>query len=348
MSYKKNQSADDYIKMFTEIFEPVQNIERDFYHVYARMVESLAACMQHLNKGDDYKLAREIPKVFSWFCSLIYKSELNRQISFDDIVWNKYPLICPYCKMNPCMCRGKRSALNTDELVDYRKNNADKRPKTLSDWQNMFANLYPRDVQGYHMSSNINHLIEELGEISEAYRLRFFSIDNLYFELSDAFTWIIGIANLLDAKAQADSLHGITRFRLDHEVYSKFPGICQKCGSHICLCSGAKAKISEYHEIKQIVNLNEKIDRAVSEIQLTINDSVKDLLHTREFRDFTEDVLSNITDNHISKDELSAILEQVVQKPEHRKWYKDITLGGLAENSLVSLIFLFLQIGFRR
>jgi len=347
MSYQKNQSADEYIKMFAEIFEPVQNIERDFRDVFLRLVEALAACMQYINKSDDYKLAHALPKVFSWFCSLVYKSEVEQQVSFDDIVWNKYPAICPYCKKNPCMCRGIRAPLIVEELVEYQNTNKSKKPKTLRAWQNMFSSLYPRDIQGYHMSSNVNHLFEEIGEISEAYRLRYFSYDNLRSELADAFTWIIGIANLLDSKAQADSLHGISRYLLDEEVFGDFPGRCMKCDCIPCLCSGTKAKISEYHEVRRIENLNDKIDKAVSEIKLTMTDATKELLHADDFRDFMDDVIGQISSNNLSVQELSSVIEQVVQKPEHRKWYKDITIGGLAQDALVSLVFLFIQMGFK-
>jgi hypothetical protein len=345
MAYQKNQSADDYIKMFADIYEPVQNIERDFYDVFARLIEALAACMQHINKGDDYHLSHALPIVFSWFCSLVYKARINQTISFDDIVWSKYPAICPYCKKAPCRCLGNRAPLALDEIIVYQRDNINQKPKNLEEWQNMFAGLYPRDVQGYSTSSNVNHLFEELGEISEAYRLRYFSEDNLKYELTDAFTWIIGIANLLDIKAQTNSINGISHYRLDEAVFMAFPGKCKKCNRNVCICSSVRAKISEYHEIRQIdmENLSEKIDRAATDIKATITAENRRLLHTDEFKEVMDDVMAQISGNQWSKDDLLEIIAQTVQKPEHQKWYKNITAGGLVENSLVSIVFMVIQ-----
>ncbi len=80
-----------------------------------------------------------------------------------------------------------KKSLNENQSILQQKaeDNSISRPKTLKEWQEMFAKIYPRNPQGFSQQSNFIHLIEEVGEVAEGYRLRYFHPDNLSNELAD-------------------------------------------------------------------------------------------------------------------------------------------------------------------
>src|SRR5690554_148242 len=143
--FNKNQSLDQYIVMFDHIYEPLQNVERDFYQVLARLLESIAECSQYVNKNKSIGLSEKLPKVFAWYCALVLKSGIQTKIS--DATWKKFPKCCPYCMTAPCTCaNGKRTLTqNANNLEKKSQSPGIEPPFTLNEWQNMFKEIYPRD-----------------------------------------------------------------------------------------------------------------------------------------------------------------------------------------------------------
>lgn len=349
-SYRVEQSADDFVQMFKEIYEPIQNIERDFYRIYARMIESMAACMQYLNRGDDLHIATELPTVFSWFCSLVFKCQMEHQFVLDDIIWEKYPYICPYCLKSTCTCRGKIRDLSFDALIDFQENNKRKRPKTLSEWQKMFALVYPRNPQGYSLASNFNHLYEEMGEISEAYRFRYNAYKNLENEIVDAFSWILGAANFLDAKAQINALPSYSEYDLATEVFKKYNGKCSKCGHSPCTCKLFIPKISEYNQVLTWEDMSAQLAQGIEEIKAMLDKQTEDVLRTEEATQLIKEILEEVQKNKetaVTKEDVESIYSEYKNNPKHKKWYKNISMSGIAESSIVSALFMLIELLFK-
>lgn len=346
-SYKIEQSADGFVQMFKEIYEPIQNIERDFYRIYARLIESMAACMQYLNRNDDVHIASELPTVFSWFCSLVFKCQMEHPFVLDDIIWNKYPYVCPYCLKSTCTCRGKIRDLSFDALSDCYENNKNKRPQTLSEWQKMFALVYPRDPQGYSLSSNINHLYEEMGEISEAYRFRYNAYKNLENEVVDAFSWIIGAANFLDAKAQLGSLPTYSEYDLATEVFKKYNGKCSKCGHIPCTCKFFVPKISEYNQVLTWEDMSAQLAQGIEEIKSKLDQRAEDALRTEEAMRLIKEILEEVRmhkESAVTKEDIENLYSKFKSDPNHKKWYNNITMSGIAESSIVSALFMLINL----
>lgn len=341
-SFKKDQSLNEYVLMFEEIYEPIQNVERDFNQILARLLEAIAECSQYVNKHKQEGLADNLPKVFSWYCSLVHKSEIK---DLDKAVWKKFPKCCPYCLFSPCRCStGKKSLSDNSSALKEKAAHTEYKPKTLYEWQKMFSELYPRDPQGYDQKSNFSHLIEELGEASEAYRIRYFQPTALESELADIFTWILGMANLLNSHAIDNSIPNYNSYNFEEQVFKRYPGICPTCKKHPCSCvlNHSKQKISELNVIypEQILEILSK------SMEITISDSIKKIATFPELQNILAE-LRKLTDmSNLNNQKVEALIKQIIQEPEPKNWYKKITAEGIAESSIVSMLTLLLQSAF--
>lgn len=330
----QNLDLDDYIKLFEEIYEPIKNAERDFYQTVARLLESIAKCSQHVNRSHEIEIAKQLPTLFAWYCSLVIKAE-PRGFSLSEIMWRKYPNCCPYCLTSPCICpRNKKSLIdNTQKLLEKAIQNEDKRPHTLSEWQDMFSRIYPRNPQGYEQKSNFMHLIEEIGETAEAYRLNYFYPENLGNELADVLTWIFGIANLIDAKAKDNpyTLNGEAEYNLEKKVLEKYGKGCPKCNQPHCNCitKDVQDKISERFKLYPndvYVQLN-KLIMQMGTFRSEIYNDLKELSKGQE----------------ITNENLQELVLELIEKSKEKRWYQKISASGITENALVSAISLLVQ-----
>lgn len=341
MDNSNNQlGLDQYIDMFEEIYEPIQNIERDFNHVLARLLEAIAGCSQYVNKYDQKGLADNLPNVFSWYCSLVYKSGISSPLS--EALWRKFPAVCPYCLKSPCACtHGKKSLANNSHILeDLSKNNITEKPVSLYEWQIMFSKIYPRSAEGFDQKINFAHLIEELGEASEAYRIRYYVPTALESELADIFTWIIGMANFVNSQAIEGNVMGYTQYNFEKQVYDRYPHKCPDC-KHIpcsCISNQSRQKISELNVVypDQIVETIEK-----STIQ--INDNIMNLMKSSEAQDLMIEIRKLIDGSEITEMRVKELIEKLILQPSHKKWYENITASGLAESGIVSIATLLLQ-----
>ncbi len=328
---KKDLDIDDYIKMLEEIYEPIQNSERNFYQVLARVIESIAKCSQYVNKSQDDEIADQLPTLFAWYCSLVVKAK-PKGFRLSEILWQKYPDCCPYCLSNPCICPRNKSILddNLEQLRDKAINNNSRRPHTLYEWQDMFARIYPRNPQGYDQKSNFMHLIEELGETSEAYRLNYFHPDNLDNELADVLTWIFGIANLIDSKAK-ENFYSSKEYNLEEKIFEKYKDGCPKCKKPHCNCysEDVKEKISESFHFypEDVYNLINNLKISIDDYQSEIINEIKEMSLGQS----------------ITNENINILVAELVIKSKDKKWYKKLTAQGIAENTIVTLVFLLAQ-----
>jgi len=334
-TFKADQDLDQYIAMFENIYEPIQNVEREFNQILARMVESLSACSQFINKANEKGLADNLPKIFSWYCSLVTKSQINNSLS--DVVWKKYPRVCPYCLSAPCKCMIQKKSLNDNRYqIEQRAKDTNNKPLSLNDWQTMFSEIYPRDPQGFDQKSNFTHLVEELGEASEAYRFRYFVPISLENELADVLSWIIGMANLLDSRARDGSLYSYSRYRLAEQVFLQYPAKCLRCNSSPCKCPyDKKWRTMEVMPIAPEA-LALLIKEISEELKLTITQELQKLLLEPDAQRF----LSNFKMLSINNTDLNDkdLLQKFIEEPQHLKWYKKITAEGLAESGIITIL----------
>lgn len=330
------RDIDDYIIKLENIYEPIKNSERDFYQILARLVESIAKCSQYVNKSNEHEIAKQLPTLFAWFCSLVIKAT-PKNTRLSEILWRKYPNCCPYCLTSPCVCpRGKKSLEdNGEKLQELATKEKQHRPKTLFEWQEMFAKIYPRNPQGYDQKSNFIHLIEEVGEVAEAYRLNYFHPENLNNELADVMTWIFGIANLIDSKAQDNPkfFNGQNSYNLEDKIIEKYENGCPACQSHTCNCvaKDVEDKISEKFKLypNEVYQHMNSLFLQLSTFQDEIMDDLKI---------YSEQEKVTLTKNN-SED----IVRKLVENSKKKRWYQNISASGITESTIVNGINLLAQ-----
>lgn len=261
-----------WIEDINEIYRQA-NGDRDFKDVLLYAFEEVGRCSQlvRLKKFDHVK--DTIPSLFKWFCILYDKSGLGYS-EVNNILWNKFPGICPYCTKERCGCKRPKKRIKLDNIKNIADSRRDEMPKTLEGWQQLFGKIYPRvpDAQDSEIYTNISHIDEELSELSEVHRKYYIekNINLIALEIADVFTWIIGLANFFNER-ESDG------YSLEMAVQEKFgDGGCPDCREYRknnnvvdschCCCSILPQYlrlVSDYEpsnpEVEKIVNRNSDV-----------------------------------------------------------------------------------------
>jgi hypothetical protein len=172
-----------------------------------------------------------MPKAIAWWLALCGKLGVK---SVEEMLWNKFPSICPYCQMSPHVdraCKEKKQSNKGPNWSELKSRGKGKSlPQTIGDWQLMFDRIYPGSSTDIYPPV-FARLVEELGELSEA--IRVFSAEPGYFlsEACDVFAWLMRIQNMIDDK------HG-NEFgtALNAALSEHYPEKCLDCNATICAC----------------------------------------------------------------------------------------------------------------
>ena len=87
-------------------------------------------------------------KALGWYFPLMAKMRVK---SIEDLVYRKYPYACPYCGLAPhrdaqCKLVQGSGTLDHTRLRRLYRENSDRRPVGLNEWQLMFQEIYPREA----------------------------------------------------------------------------------------------------------------------------------------------------------------------------------------------------------
>ncbi|KIO46546.1 MULTISPECIES: MazG-like family protein [Sanguibacteroides] len=220
------KSIDDWAKTINQIYER-NNCERSFKDIIVFFYEDVGRCFQLINRKREAEIEKILPSIFKWFCVLFFKYS-NRNINLSDVLWNKFPGICPYCQKTTCQCRIGKEQLDIPSLRDHVRNNIDRKPKTINEWQSHFQKIYPRGAESSFII-NVSHLAEELAELSEAYRKKHIKKDLpcVEMEMADVFSWIMGLANLIHQLKDAQNKR--LEYRFGSIISEKYKDGCPDC-----------------------------------------------------------------------------------------------------------------------
>ena len=158
----------------------------------------------------------------------------NEKLEFSDIIWNKYPGICPVCfwrRINSvikisdenfreqCDCLihevesrdQSRPKDRAKGLSDYAKQYYKNKPISVDQWQDMFKNIYQANLRHLSLIDIAFHLLEEMGEVCYAMSRMYTYSDKefchgepswrqiwLENEIADVSSWLFTLVNSLE------------------------------------------------------------------------------------------------------------------------------------------------------
>jgi NTP pyrophosphatase (non-canonical NTP hydrolase) len=227
---------DDLYKMVAQIYSG-QNIARSPSTTFGHFVEVCGMLTMHDRKkrqDGSLTVTDALCKALGWYFPLMAKMRVK---SVEELIYRKYPYACPYCGLAPHrdgVCKlvwGTGQTLDHDRLRRLYLDHRGRRPSGLDDWQQMFQEIYPRQVADQGRS--VIGLFEEVGEFAEAIRVS--EKHPMYFlgEAADIFSYLMGIANEHSLRLLQE---GGIEFSFEVEFLKRYPGLCMQCGSRSCVC----------------------------------------------------------------------------------------------------------------
>src|SRR6201993_3589339 len=147
-AFPQTLRLDDLFRMVASIYGD-QNIARSQAATFGHFVEVCGMLTMHDRKKrreSDLTVTDALCKALGWYFPLMAKMRVN---SIEDLVYRKYPYVCPYCGLAPhrdvqCkLVQGTRT-LDHARLRRMYRDNSECRPGSLNEWQLMFQEIYPR------------------------------------------------------------------------------------------------------------------------------------------------------------------------------------------------------------
>jgi hypothetical protein len=162
---------DDLYKMIAHVYVE-QNAHRPASATFAHFVEVCGMLTVHSRnkKREGATFVDAICKALGWYFPLMAKFKVS---SIEEIIFRKYPYVCPYCRLKPhedIVCKTTRGTSKTVDHVALRnayQANTTLRPTTINEWQLMFQAIYPRSMDDARASRSTLGLLEELGELAK-------------------------------------------------------------------------------------------------------------------------------------------------------------------------------------
>lgn len=228
-------SLDDLYRMTAHIYQDA-NLGRSREATLLHFVEvcGMLTLIDRKKKRDKFDVPGALCKALGWYFPLLAKMGVE---SVEQLLFAKYPGVCPYCRKAPhneqdCkLVRGTDEVLSHEKVRELKSENWDSRPTDLNGWQAMFSSIYPRSLNAAAGFSTIA-LLEEVGELAEAVRVFDRYPHYFYGEAADVFSYIMGLANeySLALSEREES------FDFQVEYLARYPGLCIACGAKICIC----------------------------------------------------------------------------------------------------------------
>ena|GEM_PF-2306740 len=225
--------------MFKEIYFPIQNYSRSKLDIFTHLVKVFGGGSRYLFRTSDPDGSREfLARIFGWYCALANRLDLD----IEEILWQKYPGVCPRCLQAVCGCQRPPKDVDPIELRLIAEKDRNRKPNSLREWQGMFTNMYrgPSGAEIVPASRErlaiiFSRMAEELGEVAEAILLDEV-IDRdvqliIQNEMADLCAWIFALANNLhyvDSNSSAATLADVS--------WNLYGGKCHRCKKLPCVC----------------------------------------------------------------------------------------------------------------
>lgn len=207
--------------------------------LWARVYENASKVAENLRR---YRYAAAFQSLAHVTCWVLGFANRTRK-KLEDVVWRKYPYVCPYCRtlendeaVRACSCGTKRTQLEEAEthvkatmiqdhvIKHFAEVFKEKKPSKIDGWVQMYARLYGNTTYSMPVEHIGFHLMEEIGEVIRVLRRRK-EFDrrvekglekgtdvsmakqafeyDLDSELADVFSWTCTLAYKIESLAQA-------------------------------------------------------------------------------------------------------------------------------------------------
>ncbi len=287
---------DDYVRVVPQIYGE-HDRHRSIWDVWCHTLHHGANVAERIRKeAPADKLFTEIADLALWMFTTVQKlsgkpgkrkgaSEsqvetlVRIQNSCSDLVWHRYPGVCHLCyarrsvsqrhglDLPLCDCSGRKSdrrdrdAKRADvrALRIFSESVRRHKPRTIDDWQLMFASIFAQKIERLSQPEIGFHLLEELGEVSNAI-VRMYSYTKGNFrpgepnwrqarledQIADAFSWLFALVQKLNAgpaKNNRDAPKvGHRRITLSAIIWRRYGADhlnsfrCPSCDKAVCSC----------------------------------------------------------------------------------------------------------------
>lgn len=231
----KSRRLDEWYRSFNKTYWN-QNFQKSPAHIFSHLVEVVGGLSGLASSKTKSGVTPErfVAKAIAWWMALCGKMGVK---SVEDMLWSKFPGVCPYCHKNPHnpdICSEKKESdagIKWDTLREIKKRG--EAPRRIKDWQLLYSSLYPAS-QTEDYGASFARLAEELGELAEAVRI--FDREPGYFlsEAADVFAWLMHIQNIVESKNSVRSQNRGNA--LEELICSMYPDGCVDCGKKQCSC----------------------------------------------------------------------------------------------------------------
>lgn len=204
----------DYLqKMLNEIYGKRNRHMYSSTDLLLHVFEEASAVAEEARKEDADKIKYPTVRLFAWLVAFCNQEGLN----IAEATFSKYHGLCPYCgRKKNCICISTEA-----KPAVWFKDPSAKKPVRCSEWQEMFSRIYGNVNKVAGREKAWDHVLEELGELSRAYRLN--RKKDMRAELADTFAWFIAFCNHL----HIDLFEWVMRV-YDHQ--------CDVCKKEKCRC----------------------------------------------------------------------------------------------------------------
>jgi NTP pyrophosphatase (non-canonical NTP hydrolase) len=246
-----NLPLDEFLAAVAGIYSK-QDENRSIYDIWLHASHHAASIGEEVRKfRPGEKLFKEIADFAMWLFTFVGKINVplgpvsnphgieestirvSDKIEFSDIIWNKYPGLCPVCfwrrfqktlriedvQPGPCDClihevekRSKaREKMQLDKLRDYARIHSEDKRQSVDEWQKMFRDIFEANLRHIGLEDIAFHLLEEVGEVSDAIVRSYTYVgkklkvggpsrrrSSLESEIADVASWLFALVNCLE------------------------------------------------------------------------------------------------------------------------------------------------------
>jgi hypothetical protein len=317
----KPQSINEYQLYVNSLYGEV-NDARSIEYIYAYLFRNGAYLSRVIGEKGDSK--KNFIKTFSWLFALSSRLKVNLEDSF----LRKYPDICPYCLVKPCICikTGKKPVEYIPEWkaaeeinVKYNISKSANPKLSLDVAVEKINDLYPGNKHIWNAAGptfQFYRILEELGEVHEAYTSYVTGrrkLENVAEELADVFAWLV-------------STWGICypNLKLTDEFINYYYEGCPVCTSEKCKCPNHGDRGERLVEIEQLAKFREKIEELISiapQYKASLDTLVASIINVSETKSNTgairtvnqaKDVLESISDGVDSADKSAKGITSII------------------------------------